>query len=137
MGLAERKMLCEELQKNEVYNNYWSKQMECELEKEIQLTHESVGDMNIYSKYFEFRTHYIGNLPELLGTTAVIKIGITANCSEYDIKKAEAGTDCFHNVKIIVCNEGKKLLTAKFRLWSEEKPQYCGNETVLKLLLQH
>lgn len=137
MGLAERKMLCEELKKNEVCNNYWAEQMEYELEKDIQLAHEPVGDMSIYSKYFEFHTRYIGDRPELLGTTAVVKIGITSNCPKYDIKKAEAGTDCFHNVRIIVSKEEKELITAKFRLWSEEEPQYCGKETALKLVLQN
>ena len=136
MGLTERKLLCDELQENELCKNYWSKAMEDELEKDIQLTHEPVGDMAIYSKYFEFHTQYGGDREELRGTTAIIKIGITANHPVYDLEKAAAETDCFHNVRIIVSRGDKELLTAKFRLWGKEEPEYSGDRATLKMLLQ-
>lgn len=135
MGLTEKNMLCVELQKNELCQNYWSKQIDCELEKDIQLTHEPIGDMAIYSKCFEFHTQYRGNKEELRGTTAVIKISITANQPEYDLEKAVVGLDCFHNVWIIVSKEGKELFTEKFRLWDTEESTYSGDKMALKMLL--
>ena len=131
----EKNILCEKLRENKLCQNYWSKQIEYELEKDIQLTYEPVGDMAIYSKHFEFHTTYGGGKEELCGTTAIIKISITANHPEYDLKKAIAGTDCFHNIRIIVHKEGRELLTAKFRLWDKEEPRYFGDETILKMLL--
>lgn len=136
MGLTEKNMLCEELRKNELCQYYWSKQIECELEKDIQLTHEPVGDMAIYSKCFEFHTQYSGDKEELRGTTAIIKIRITANQPGYDLEAAAAGKDCFHNIRVIVNREGKELLTAKFRLWDKEEPVYSGDKKSLKMLLQ-
>ena len=136
MRLTEKEILCAELRKNELCNSYWSEEIEFQLKKDIQLTHEPVGDMAIYSKYFEFHTSYKGNIEELVGTTALIKLGITANQSEYDIKKAIAGTDCYHNVRIIVIKEKKEILKAKFRLWSEKETEYCGNENELRMLSQ-
>lgn len=136
MRLTEKNMLCEELRKNQLCQNYWSKQIEIELENDIQLTHEPVGDMAIYSEYFEFHTQYNGSKKELCGTTAVIKISITANQPGYDLEKAATGKDCFHNIWIIVNKEGKELLTAKFRLWDKEDPIYSGDKKALKMLLQ-
>lgn len=136
MGATEKNILCEKLRENKLCQTYWSKQIECELEKDILLTHEPVGDMAIYSKRFKFHTWYGGNKKELLGTTAIIKITITANHPEYDLKKATVGTDCFHNIQIIVYKEGTELLTAKFRLWDKEEPKYTGNRKALKILLQ-
>ena len=136
MGLKEKNVLCKELRKNELFQNYWSKQIEWELEKDILLTHEPVGDMAIYSKSFEFHTQYTGNQKELHGTTATIKIKITANRLEYDLEAAVAGRDCFHNIWIIIDREGKELLTVKFRLWDREEAIYSGDKATLKILLQ-
>lgn len=136
MRINEKTRLCEELRKNDLCQNYWSEVIEFELEKEIRLAHEPVGDMGIYSKCFEFHTKYNGNKKELYGTIAVIKIRITANQSEYDLKKAAEGIDCFHNIRIIVDREGKELLTVKFRLWDKEDPIYSGDKKILKLLLE-
>ena len=136
MGLMEKDILWEKLWENKLCQNYWSKQIESELENDIQLIHESVGDMAIYSKYFEFYTPYGGNKEELRGTTAVIKISITANHPRYDLEKAIKAIDCFHNIQIIVCKDGKEMLTAKFRLWDKEEPKYSGDKTILKMLLQ-
>lgn len=136
MGIAEKNILCEKLQENELCRNYWSKQIENELEKDIQFMQEPVGDMEIYSKHYEFHTQYGGGREELRGTTAIIKISITAKHPEYDLKEAEAGKDCFHNIRIIVHKEGKKLLTAEFRLWDKEEPRYSGEKTILRMLLK-
>lgn len=136
MGVTEKNILCRKLQENKLCQKYWSEQIENELEKDIRLTLESVGEMAIYSKHFEFHTQYGGDKEELCATTATIKISITANIPEYDLKKAEAGTDCFHNVRIIVYKEGKKLLTAEFRLWDKKSLRYSGKETVLEMLLR-
>ncbi len=135
MGIMEKERLCEELQKNELCQNYWSDEIGCEFERDMRLTHEPVGDMAIYSKYFEFHTDYCGNRKELCGTTAVIKMKITANEQEYDLNKAIDGKDCFHNIRVIVYREDQELLTAKFRLWGKEKPIYSGDKTALKILL--
>lgn len=136
MGLTEKKILCEKLRENKLCQYYWSKNIESELEKDIQLMQEPVGDMSIYSKYYEFHTQYSGDDEELLGTTAVINISITASHMGYDLKEAAVGTDCFHNVQIIVNREGKELITAKFRLWDKEEPKYSGDKTALKILLK-
>lgn len=136
MGYIEKNILCEELRKNELCQNYWSKQIEYELEKDIQLTHEPVGDMAIYSKSYEFHVPYSGDKKELQGTTATIKIKITANQAKFDLNAAMAGVDCFHNIWIIVDREGKELLTARFRLWDREEPIYSGDKQTLKIFLQ-
>lgn len=57
MRINEKTRLCEELRKNDLCQNYWSEVIEFELEKEIRLAHEPVGDMGIYSKCFEFHTN--------------------------------------------------------------------------------
>lgn len=135
MGKIEKNLICDELRKNDLCRKYWSEQMEHDLEKDIQLVHEPVGDMAIYSKYFEFCANYCGEDDVLSKTYAIIKINITSNQPEYDIKKAMAGNDCFHNVRISVKKGEKILLTGKFRLWSNEEAEYCGNESSLSMLL--
>lgn len=136
MGIAEKDILCEKLQENELCRNYWSKQIENEFEKDILLVREPVGDMAIYSKHYEFHTQYGGDREELRGTTAVIKISITANHPEYNLKEAEMGKDCFHNILIIVHKEGEELFTVKFRLWGKDEPRYSGEKSILKMLLK-
>ncbi len=135
MGIIEKDRIVEELKKHKLCQYFWSDEISEELEREIRLTYEPVGDMGIYSKYFEFYVPYNGKKDCLLKTNAVIKLGITANTPDYDIHKAIEGIDFFHNVKIKVVRDGEVLLSSHFRLWSEEKEEYRGSETLLDEIL--
>ena len=50
MGIIEKDRIVEELKKHKLCSCFWSDEISAELEKEIQLTYEPVGDMGVYSK---------------------------------------------------------------------------------------
>lgn len=128
--------LIEELKKLKLCRLFWSEQISKELEQNITLEYEPLGEMGIYSKHYEFRLPYTGNEEDLLGTTAVIELKITSYNPDYDIKKAIEGKGCFHNVKIRVNKKSEILVTCHCRLWSNKKEEYCGDQSVLKKILR-
>lgn len=137
MGLAEREIITEELKKHEICNWFWPKEIEKELEKDIELSYEPIGEMGVYSKCFEFSAPYCGTEKTLESAKAIIRIKITANDPIYDIQKAGQGKDIYHNVQIKVAIDEDTLITCKFRMWSGEEEEYCGNKEVLKRFFQN
>lgn len=133
---TDKGKLLQELKKHKLCDWFWSEQIEEELNKDIVLEYEPVGDMGIYSKYFEFKELYCGNKKELLGSVAIINIAITANIPHYDIKKAVEGTDCFHNVTIKIAKEKINILTCHFRLWCGEEEDYSGEKSIIQNILK-
>lgn len=136
MGKQRKETLIQELKQQKVLSWYWSEKMEKVLTEEIVLDYETVGDLGIYSKYYEFCIPYAGQITSLIGTEARIRIGITANTPKYDINKAIEGTDCYHNVLIVIYRNHAPILSVRFRLWSGEKAEYSGNESLLNDILQ-
>lgn len=134
MGIKVKEILLQELRKCKLCRLYWSDQISKELEQEIVLEYEPVGEMGVYKKQLSFNLQYGGEDTHLLGTEAIMNIIISAYSSEYSIQKAIDGIDCFHNVQIKVIRENKLLLTCQCRLWSGEE-EYCGSWSMMKLLL--
>lgn len=137
MGIAEREIMVEELKKHEICNWFWSDKIEKELEEDIELSYEPIGEMGVYSKCFELSAPYCGTEKTLKGAKAIIHIKITANDSKYNIQKAVQGKDIYHNVQIKVAIDEDTLITCKFRMWSGEEEEYCGNKEVLKRFFQN
>lgn len=126
-------ILIKELKKHELCNSFWSEQVNQELEKQISLQYEPIGEMGIYSKSFHFRSLYSGDKEFLLGTEGIIDIKISSNIPEYDIQKAINNIDCFHNVQIKVKKGEKLLLSSCFRLWDNQEEQFCGDKNFLNI----
>lgn len=135
MDFLDNNILIEELRRHKLFRLYWSRQMEEELQKEIVLSYEPVGEMGIYSKYFEYSAPYIGSEANLSDTIAVIHLSITSNSQDYNVQKAVSGLDFFHNVKIRIYKDDDLILTCKFRLWSKEEEEYSGTKEKLEFLL--
>lgn len=137
VGKVNRNSLIEELKKYELCRVFLNEEICRELSKKIVLQYEPIGELGIYSKYFEFKGMYCGDDKYLSGAEAVIRISVTANCREYDIQKAIEGSDCFHNVQMKVLKAGKEILTCRFRLWSNQKEEYTGDQSVWNMFLNH
>lgn len=135
MENKNEQILINELKKRKLCRLFWSDEIEKTLNGDIVLTYEPVGDMGIYSKYFDFELLYCGANVQFAETTARMHIAITANGQVYDMQKAVAGTDCFHNIFIEVKREKESLFTCKFRLWDTEPEEYCGNQTIICTML--
>lgn len=128
-------LLIEELRNHQICKDFWDNRI-CEvLEQEIVLEYEPVGEMGVYSSYFEFCMPYVGNEKDLSEIRAFMKLGITASMPDYDIQKAIAGTDCFHNVQIQIKRDEEILAAICFRLWNGKKDKYSGSKEILNLLL--
>lgn len=135
MDVKGKEVLLQELKKCKLCRLYWSEQIAKELEKEIVLEYEPVGEMGVFQKQLAFRLQYGGENSCFLGTEAIMDIKISAYNSEYNIQKASEGIDCFHNIQIKVVRGNQVLLTCKYRLWSEEDEEYCGSLSMMKLFL--
>ena len=128
-------ILTGELKKHKLCGLYWSDEVEEVLAGEITLEYEPVGDMGIYSRYFKFELSYQGDDSRLAGTSASMRISITSVNRAYDLEKAEAGEDCFHNVCIKVKRDKESIVTCEFRLWDEEAEKYSGDGEMMSLIL--
>lgn len=132
MENTNKEQITKELRKHELCKLFWSEKIVKGLDEDITLKYEPIGEFGIHSKYYEFSIPYVGGKSKFLETRAVIKLGITANTSDYDIKKAIAGIDCFHNVQIQIFKGDNVILTNKFRLWSGEEDEFYGNKDILE-----
>ena len=131
----KNRALIEELRKNSLCNEYWDKEIEIALTKEIVLEYEPVGTMGVYRCCFDFLLPYHGTNPALLGTEASLEVNITSSEKEYNLKKALAGKDCFHNIIIKVRKDGKKILSSEFRLWDEGEELLSGKKSIIEAIL--
>lgn len=130
-------LLINELKDHKLCQCFWSEELEQELSKKIALSYKPMGELGVYNKHYEFRLPYNGLKEELYETHAVLHLDITSGTPAYDVQKAIGGLDCFHNVHILVFKNDSTIITNKFQLWNRAKNEYCGNEEMLNLFLNH
>lgn len=134
-NLIMNNILVEQLRKHDLCKLFWSEQIAQTLQKEIILEYEPVGEMGVYSRQFVFPMLYTGGDAFLSNTKAILNLKITSGSNEYNLQKAMAGEDCFHNVQIKIIEGSELIILCRFRLWCQEEEEYTGKKSVLKRVL--
>ena len=127
--------IVEELKKNRLCALFWNKKVEDDLNKPIELKYEPIGEMGVYSKEYSFLLPYNGDDNRFAGLLALMEIKITSLHKEYYLTEEENDDSFYYNVKITIRNDKESIISTKFRIFSDEEPEFWGKESALRLFL--
>lgn len=127
--------IVEELKKNRLCALFWNKKVEDDLNKPIELKYEPIGEMGVYSKEYSFLLPYNGDDNRFAGLLALMEIKITSLHKEYYFTEEENDDSFYYNVKITIRNDKESIISTKFRIFSDEEPEFWGKESALRLFL--